>query len=166
MSSIFAWNMRGFNQPRKQQAVRRWVKAARLSIGCLLETKVKFDKFQKFFDGTFPGWSFLHNYSHHGLGRIWVVWSAGVEVIPVLTSAQMITVWVRYKDTGDTFLCSFVYASNCAIERRQLWSDMEWVSSSVAGSNNPWIMHGDFNVALSVQEHSRALATHSDQSSI
>lgn len=47
MSSIFAWNMRGFNQPRKQKAVRYWIKAAKLSFGCLIETKVKEEFFLK-----------------------------------------------------------------------------------------------------------------------
>ena len=166
MSSIFAWNMCGFNQPRKQKTVRHWVQAARLPFGCLLETKVSVENFQKVFDASFPGWSCLHNYSHHSLGRIWVCWSDKVEVCPVLTSAHMITIWVKYKGTGDTFLCSFVYASNCAVERRQLWSEMELINGSVVGTNNAWIMHGDFNVALSVQEHSRALATRSDHGAI
>lgn len=166
MSSIFAWNMRGFNQPHKQKAVRHWVKASKLSIGCLLETKVKVENFQKVFDATFPGWSYLHNYSHHRLGRIWVCWSDDVEAVPVFTSAQMITIWLRYKSSGDTFLCSFVYASNCAIERRQLWREMEWLSSTVAGTQNPWIVHGDFNVALSVREHSKALAAPAGLSAI
>ncbi|KAF3558438.1 hypothetical protein F2Q69_00012210 [Brassica cretica] len=125
--------MRGFNQPRKQKTVRHWVQAARLSFGCLLETKVSVENFQKVFDASFPGWSCLHNYSHHSLGRIWVCWSDEVEVCPVLTSAHMITVWVKYK---------------------------------VVGTNNAWIMHGDSNVALSVQEHSRALATRSDHGAI
>ena len=63
MSSIFAWNMRGFNQPRKQKAIRYWVKAVKLSIGCLLVTRVQEDSFKKIFDVTFPGWSCLHKYS-------------------------------------------------------------------------------------------------------
>ena len=164
MSSIFAWNMRGFNQPRKQKAVRYWVKAAKLSIGCLLETKVKEEKFNKVFDATFPGWSYVHNYSSHRLGRIWVCWSDDVEVCPVSTSMQMITVWVRYKDSGDTFLCSFVYASNYTNERKELWREMETIGRSVA--NNPWIIQGDFNVALSTQEHSRYTDARMDMSAI
>ena len=35
-------------------------------------------------------------------------WSDEVEV-PVLVSAQMVTVRVKYKGSGDTFLSSFVY---------------------------------------------------------
>lgn len=52
------------------------------------------------------------------------------------------------------------------MERRQLWIEIEWVSSSVAGTHNPLIMHGNFNVALSVQEHSKALAVPSGLSAI
>lgn len=164
MSSFFAWNMRGFNKPRKQRAVRYWVKAAKLSIGCLTETKVTEENFQKVFDATFPGWSCVHNYTNHRLGRIWVCWSDEVEVCPVSTSMQMITVWVKYKASGDTFLCSFVYASNYANERRELWREMEVIGSSVG--NNPWIIQGDFNVALSTQEHSRATASRMDMNAI
>lgn len=91
MSSVFAWNMRGFNEPRKHNAVKYWVQDAKLSLGCLIETRVQQRIFQKIFDSIFPGWNCLHNYSHHRLGRIWVCWSAGVEVVLVLVSAQMIT---------------------------------------------------------------------------
>lgn len=150
----------------QKKAVKYWVQAAKLSIGCLLETRVQEDKFQKVFDAAFPGWNCIHNYSHHRLGRIWVCWSEEVEVCPVLTSSQMITVWWRYKSMGDTFLCSFIYASNCPIERRELWREMEFISESVAGTTNPWIIQGDFNAALTKQEHSRFTDTRSDRSSI
>ncbi|KAH0926161.1 hypothetical protein HID58_018417, partial [Brassica napus] len=148
MSSIFAWNMCGFNMPRKQKAVRHWVTAAKLSVGCLLETRVQEENFTKVFDATFPGWSCLHNYSSHWLGRIWVCWSDAVEIVPVSTSAQMITVWVRYKAIGDTFLCSFAYASNCMIERRELRREMETISETVVGDVNAWIIQGDFNLLI------------------
>ncbi|KAF2550515.1 hypothetical protein F2Q68_00033832 [Brassica cretica] len=131
--------MCGFNKPRKQKAVKYWVKAAKLSIGCLMETRAR---------------------------EALVYWSEEVKVCQVLTSAQMIKVWVRYKSTGDTFLCSFIYASNCALERRVLWEEMEFVSLFVAGSNNPWIIQGDFNVALHEEEHSRFMETRSDRAAI
>lgn len=116
------------------------------------------------FDAMFSGWSYVHNYSNHRLGRIWVCWSDEVEVCHVTTSMQMITVWVKYKATGDTFLCSFVYASNYANERRKLWREMELIGASVR--NNPWIIQGDFNVSLSMQEHSLSTATRMDMNAI
>ncbi|KAF2590188.1 hypothetical protein F2Q70_00039696 [Brassica cretica] len=125
MTSIFAWNMRGFNQPRKKNADRFWVKEAKLRLGCWVETRVQEKSFQQVFSDTFPGWHYLHNYSHHRLGRIWVCWSGDVEIVPVMVSAQMIAVWVRFKDTADVFLASFIYGSNCPMERRELWREME-----------------------------------------
>lgn len=43
---------------------------------------------------------------------------------------------------------------------------MEFKSKSVAGTTNPWIIQGDFNVALTKHEHSRFTDTRSDRSSI
>lgn len=78
----------------------------------------------------------------------------------------MITVWVRYKSSGDTFLCSFIYASNCAQERWALWEEMELLSRSVVGSADTWIIQGDFNVALHEEEQSRFMETRSDRAVI
>lgn len=60
----------------------------KISIGCLVETKVNEDKFQSILTDPFMGWKCLHNYSHHRLGRIWVCWSDEVDVEPVLVSSQ------------------------------------------------------------------------------
>ncbi|KAH0872433.1 hypothetical protein HID58_069795 [Brassica napus] len=155
MTSIFAWNMHGFNQPRKHNAVKYWIKEAKLRLGCLVETRVQEENFQQIFSATFQGWQYLHDYSHHRLGRIWVCWSEDVEVVPVLVSAQMITCWVKFKDTGDIFLASFIYGSNCMMERRDLWREMDTVARLVAAGTNPWILQGDFNVTKSAMEHSR-----------
>lgn len=157
MSSTFDWNMRGFNKTRKQRAVRYWIQSAKLSFGCLLETKVKRENFQGIFDATFPGWNCIHNYDYHHLGRIWVCWSNDVEIVPASVSAQMITCWVRIKSTGDILLASFVYASNQATERKVLWREMEVVATTMAGSTYPWIVQGDFNVILTASEHSHGM---------
>ena len=159
MTSIFAWNMRGFNQPRKHNAVKYWIKEAKLRLGCLVETRVQEENFQQIFSATFQGWQYLHDYSHHILGRIWVCWSEDVEVVPVLVSAQMITCWVKFKDTGDIFLASFIYGSNFMMERRDLWREMDTVARLVAAGTNPWILQGDFNVTKSAMEHSTFLDT-------
>lgn len=52
------------------------------------------------------------------------------------------------------------------MERRELWNEMEVIAGSVAGDTNPWIIQGDFNVALSSTEHSRLMETAADRSSI
>lgn len=84
MSSIFACNTCGFNQPRKHNAVHHWVKSTKLSIGCLIETRVQEKNHQAVLESAFPGSQCLSNYNHHRLGRIWVVWSDEVIVQQVL----------------------------------------------------------------------------------
>lgn len=120
MASIFAWNTRGFNKPRKHNAVKKWISDSKFSFGCLLETRVQEVRFRDVVNAALPGWKAITNYSFNRLGHIWVCWSDAVEVIPVFKSAQIITVWVEYHDTGDTFLSSFVYASNFVSDRRLL----------------------------------------------
>lgn len=98
------------------------------------------------------------------VGEDLVCWSDDVEVCPVSSSMQMVTVWVRYKATGDTFLSFFIYASNSATERKELWGELESIGRQVA--DNPWIIQGDFNVALSPEEHSRFQESRMDMNAI
>ncbi|GKD36589.1 RNA-directed DNA polymerase, eukaryota, reverse transcriptase zinc-binding domain protein, partial [Tanacetum coccineum] len=47
-------------------------------------------------------------------------------------------------------LC-FIYAANTGMERRILWRDLEMAKIITKG--NPWVMMGDFNVTLKLDEH-------------
>lgn len=76
---------------------------------------------RRYFSDTFLGWQYLHNYSHHRLGRIWVFWSDDLEALPVIVSSQMIFGYGEiFDDTEDIFLASFIYSSKCMIEQREL----------------------------------------------
>nr|GEX12482.1 reverse transcriptase domain, reverse transcriptase zinc-binding domain protein [Tanacetum cinerariifolium] len=48
--------------------------------------------------------------------------------------------------------CSFVYADNYYIDRRVLWSNL--VGHAIFMRNRPWVLLGDFNVALNLEDHS------------
>ncbi|GJT38457.1 RNA-directed DNA polymerase, eukaryota, reverse transcriptase zinc-binding domain protein [Tanacetum coccineum] len=48
--------------------------------------------------------------------------------------------------------CSFVYADNFGMERRNMWKDLQVAKLSTNGV--PWTLIGDFNVTLNVNEHS------------
>lgn len=91
MISLFAWNMRGFNQPRKHKAVRGWIQAKRPAIGSFIETRVQEHLAEPIIQSILPGWSHTTNYEYHRLGRIWVVWSSAVTVTILAKSAQQVT---------------------------------------------------------------------------
>lgn len=66
----------------------------------------------------------------------------------------MITCWVLLEGPEEEFLCSFIYASNFIEDRKELWEDIKSHQDSPIFRDKPWILCGDFNEILDVQEHS------------
>ncbi|GJY45431.1 RNA-directed DNA polymerase, eukaryota, reverse transcriptase zinc-binding domain protein [Tanacetum coccineum] len=54
------------------------------------------------------------------------------------------------------FFYNIIYASNNGIERRSLWKDLEGHKYFVG--QQPWVLIGDFNVTLNVEEHSAGMS--------
>nr|GEY15601.1 hypothetical protein [Tanacetum cinerariifolium] len=53
---------------------------------------------------------------------------------------------------GIMMLLNFIYAANTGMERRTLWGDLDMAKIITKGC--PWIIMGDFNVTLKLDEHS------------
>ncbi|KAH0868271.1 hypothetical protein HID58_075293, partial [Brassica napus] len=51
------------------------------------------------------------------------------------------------------FIVSVVYGSNCAIERRQLWLELEATANNPTIASSPWLILGDFNEIIATSEH-------------
>lgn len=152
MSSFF-WNVRGFNKPLKHSIVREWVGNNELMFGSILETRVKEKKAEGILNSVFRGWSYMMNYENSQGGRIWFVWKDEVCIMPVYKSDQLITCSVGLKDQEE-FFCTCVYANNLAEGRKELWEDLCHHNDSVLFRNKPWIIMGDFNEILEVEESS------------
>lgn len=110
--SGFFWNMRGFNKSTKHAVVRDWIRNHSLQFGGLLETRVKEGRAGRIVGSVFNNWSFMSNYEHHHLGRIWVVWGPSIRMTPIFKSSQLITCSVLIDGKNEEIFCSFVYASN------------------------------------------------------
>ena len=149
--------------PRKHREVRRWVQEEKFLFGCLLETRVQQEKYGDCLGAALPGWASMANYDFNPLGRIWFCWSDRVVVTRLHISSQIITCVVQIPETGEQFICSAVYASNCEVERRSLWEDLRGTQAAYSHLDMPWIVIGDFNVTLYSSEHSRGGAVRSSQ---
>ncbi|XP_024015967.1 uncharacterized protein LOC112089217 [Eutrema salsugineum] len=138
-------------------------KKTRKRFGGLIETRVKEEKAKEIVAKVFPGWSFISNYDHHRLGRIWLVWKDSVSMTPVFKSSLVITLLVKTQTQDEEFLCSFVYGSNFAEDRKELWSDLRAHFTSPIYRRLCWVIMRDFNEILSITEHScqdlRAVST-------
>lgn len=103
---------------------------------------------------VFPNWSILSNYEYNRLGRIWVIWSEETRITTVFKSGQLITCSILLPSCDEEFFCSFVYASNYMEERKELWEDLRHHKDSPMFRTKPWLICGDFNETLEIEEHS------------
>ncbi|GJY34951.1 sodium/hydrogen exchanger 6 [Tanacetum coccineum] len=75
-----------------------------------------------------------------------------VDVMIMAQTNQVMHVQVNTRADHKTLFCSFVYADNYYIDRRVLWSNL--VGHVGLMKNRPWILLGDFNAALNLEDHS------------
>ena len=68
----------------------------------------------------------------------------------LFNSTQVIHTSVLILETQQTFLATFIYGFNTALEREQLWTDLNYISCTATAQ--AWICVGDFNVVRSVEE--------------
>nr|GEU43234.1 hypothetical protein [Tanacetum cinerariifolium] len=83
--------------------------------------------------------------------RIIVGWNKDVvDVMVIAQTSQVLHVKIMHKTDQKVLFCSFVYASNSTIDRRQLCGDLglhKLVTRSMS-----WVLMGDFNVALDLPD--------------
>nr|GEW84440.1 hypothetical protein [Tanacetum cinerariifolium] len=90
-------------------------------------------------------------YSDRGC-RILMGWdSSVVNVMIIHMSKQSVFCLIMSINGRFKVFCIFVYASNAGGERRTLWKDLDIQKRFTNG--DPWILMGDFNVTLKIEEH-------------
>lgn len=151
--ACFSWNVRGFNKELKHSVVRGWIDNRDFKFDCILETRVKESKAGRILNSVFREWSSITNYEDSVGGRIWFLWRDSVRITPVYKTNQLITVMVEM-DNEEGFLCTSIYASNQAEERKELWADLIHLHDSPLFKNKAWLLLGDFNEILEGDESS------------
>lgn len=82
--------------------------------------------------------------------RIWLLWQPGVfSITPVDIQAQRIHVKVQHILTKEAFQLTVVYGYNQLHARQSLWEDLKRIADSML---EPWLVIGDFNNVLSVED--------------
>ncbi|GKB29208.1 RNA-directed DNA polymerase, eukaryota, reverse transcriptase zinc-binding domain protein [Tanacetum coccineum] len=103
---------------------------------------------------VFRSWDWTSNANLCTKGcRIILGWNLDVvNVMVVSQTSQVMHVKIIHKVSGRELFCSFVYANNLPVARRSLWADLELHKNVTRGK--PWILMGDFNVALNLEDYS------------
>ena len=152
MFNIAAWNIRGLNDPLKQVEVKKLIFENHLDILGIVETRVRNINKEAIRRNVFRNWAFFANYDSHPLGRIWVGWNTATLTVNIVSHMdQVIHCEVVHNDSRIRAIISFIYGANDDYERRRLWGDLRFHSSSF--SSLPWLLVGDFNALRSIQEH-------------
>ncbi|XP_074270956.1 uncharacterized protein LOC141594869 [Silene latifolia] len=145
---ISSWNIRGLNDPIKQQEIKGYLVKNKVEVFGLLETRVKITNSAAIIR-NFPFYSVLNNYSHHYNGRIWVFLDS--RKITLLNSRfhdQLIHLHLLHHFSNQTIFVTMIYGSNDGGDRYRLWEELR----SVAGTVTNWIVLGDFNIVRSLEE--------------
>ncbi|GJU88164.1 hypothetical protein Tco_1300587 [Tanacetum coccineum] len=121
-------------------------------ICAVLESHVDISSLSKVCSKVFRCWDWTSNggLCPHGC-RIIVGWNVDiVQVMVIAQSTQALHVKIVHKASNKTIFCSFIYAGNKQAKRRVLWRDLGVHKHAVRGL--PWILKGDFNVALNMED--------------
>lgn len=149
------WNVRGLNGPLTQNKVATLCKQHNLALFGLLETKLRADRMSSMLFNKFKNWESHCNHEVVDGGRIIILWNPQyVYCIPLDTCPQVVHCRIFNKITSQTFMCSFVYAFNTLSERTDLWNSL--ISWGI-NHDDPWILLGEFNSVLSIDEGMVAL---------
>ncbi|GJX81715.1 RNA-directed DNA polymerase, eukaryota, reverse transcriptase zinc-binding domain protein [Tanacetum coccineum] len=129
------------------------IRDERIQICAVLETHVKAHKRQKVCDKTFSGWKWASNSVHSPNGRrIVVAWNDSmVNVMVMHSSRQSMLCIIETIPCKVKIFCSFVYAANTEIERRNLWNDLCMAKNVIV--SHSWLVMRDFNVTMDCNEH-------------
>ena len=120
--NIAVWNIRSMNKQKKQKDVLNFIREEKLSICGIVETHIKPTSISKIADYAFGGWDWVSNISCSSSGcRILVGWDRNkMDVMAVHITKQVMLVAMEILQTKQKMFCSFVYAANTGLERRNL----------------------------------------------
>ncbi|XP_060181958.1 uncharacterized protein LOC132611557 [Lycium barbarum] len=144
------WNVRGTNKWYKQKELKNYLKSKHIQLAGFVETRVKEPKAEKIMQHIAPGWKSYNSYLFAENGRVWVLWDEkNLEVSFIKAVAQYIHCHIKSRTDGMECALTVVYGFNTIEQRRSLWADVQTFAQA---TSMPWIIGGDFNAILTVQD--------------
>ncbi|GJZ16448.1 RNA-directed DNA polymerase, eukaryota, reverse transcriptase zinc-binding domain protein [Tanacetum coccineum] len=148
------WNIRGMSISDKQKEVRNIIKEENLQMCGVIETLVKYHNIISICKKVFGKWEFISNGEDNSRGcRIMVGWNSNrLNVWVIVKSKQCIFMLVETVCKKVRLFCTMVIISVIQNGKKKLWRRISVQKSITNGE--PWVIMGDFNVTLKVEEHS------------
>ncbi|XP_019240851.1 PREDICTED: uncharacterized protein LOC109220841 [Nicotiana attenuata] len=153
---IVSWNIRGLNKSYKQREFKKFLLLNKVDLIACLETRVKQQSAKEIQRKVGVDWKFTDNYTYAPNGRIWIGWKvANVKVIVLDCSDQMIHCCVTDNNSSFSSYITFVYGLHTIHDRASLWRSLRNIQT-----NGPWLIIGDFNSVLHVDDRLNGIPVH------
>ncbi|KAK4733821.1 hypothetical protein R3W88_008082 [Solanum pinnatisectum] len=146
---ICSWNIRGISKPYKQKELMLFLKKSKIELFWCLETKVRERKAKPILMKFARECVYYCNHPHGENGRICLLWRKHDNVQILHIYEQLIHCQLESPISNFSADVTIVYARNELSKREILWQTLQNMSASVHG---PWILSGDFNYVLFVNE--------------
>ena len=142
---LLSWNVRGPNEVAKRLQIRNLLRAWKVDIVCLQETKLEWITrgiVRSIWGYPFVDWLYLG--SDGASGGILVMWDRRV-VEKVDEATGHFSVSCKFKNVADQFVWAFtgVYGPNLNKKRRLMWEEL---TRLITWWDVPWCLGGDFNI--------------------
>ncbi|KAJ9535362.1 hypothetical protein OSB04_un001524 [Centaurea solstitialis] len=155
MVKIAIWNVRGLNMVSRRNEVKRLIFENGLEVCSLVETKVCGPRLRAICEEIFGNWLWVSNNSVcNGRTRVIVGWDPNkINLDVAAVFSQVVHTHILHIESKRWFHCSFIYAANEVVNRRELWDQLVLHKGVV--KLDPWLIMGDFNVGLHPSDSSR-----------
>ena len=149
---IGSWNIRGMSKTTRQDEVKAFVREERLSMCAIVETRLRKKYVKPVGDYVFDNWNWVANIGNcRSVCRIMVGWDSkiiGANLISYFDQAMHFE--INFIHDHIKQFVTFVYAKNFGSERKALWENL--VEHSKVVKSETWVLLGDFNVALNMED--------------
>lgn len=148
---FLSWNVRGLNDRVKCSVVRSFIKSSKASVVCLQETKLSSTSLDKF--NSFCGYHLREFRTVDAIGTrggILTAWNPYLfDCLQHWAGTHLLNTLLRQKIDGCLFLISNVYGPTGIITKTPFFDEIRYTS---ALSQGLWLVMGDFNIILSLQD--------------
>ncbi|GJR00895.1 RNA-directed DNA polymerase, eukaryota, reverse transcriptase zinc-binding domain protein [Tanacetum coccineum] len=140
----------------KQDELKLLISEENISMCAAIETQLAKKFVNKVGDYVFKNWSWVSNTVDSNRGcRIMVGWDRNVVGANLISqSDQVMHCEINFINDHRKQFVSFVYAKNSKKDRKPLWKNL--ANHCLVVNNEPWVVLGDFNVTLNVDESSNS----------
>lgn len=162
MDKILTWNVRGLNSAKKQKDVHDFIHKFVVGLVGLMENKVKVTNLDNLYQRVFADWCFTSYSSYHAGGRIVLACNPSSFTVNIIAaSSQFLHCHVSPSSGMPSFYCTFIYAFNDPNTKKELWRGLR-----IMFTQDPWILCGDYNCVMYVDERIGAIVRQSEMADI